>query len=60
MTEQMPPDPFVNTDILPMAKGAHDLFVAFCNSGFSEPQALHMTVGIVSSMLNDALRNAPK
>jgi len=56
----MPPDPFVNTDILPMAKGAHDLFVAFCNSGFSEPQALQMTVGIVSSMLNDALRNAPK
>ena len=52
---EMPADPFVDQNLLPMAKMAFSMFSAFLASGFSEPQAVHMVTGIISGMLKDAM-----
>lgn len=49
-----PVDPFLNQDMLPMAKSAHDLFAAFMAAGFTESQAVRIVTGIVTSMLMNA------
>lgn len=45
------PDPWVNQDMMPMAKTAHDLFVAFQTAGFSENQAVQVITGVVVAIL---------
>lgn len=49
-----PPDPFLNQDMLPMAKSAHDLFVAFISEGFTENQALQIVTGVITTLLVSA------
>lgn len=48
---EMPADPWVNQDMMPMAKTAHDLFVAFQTAGFSEGQAVQIITGVVVAIL---------
>lgn len=45
------PDPWVNQDMMPMAKTAHDLFVAFQTAGFGENQAIQIVTGVVVAVL---------
>jgi len=47
----LPPDPWVNQDMMPMAKTAHDLFVAFQVSGFNESHAIQIVTGVVVAVL---------
>jgi len=49
--EDLPADPWVNQDMLPIAKSAHDLFVAFQAAGFTEPQAIQIITGVITSLL---------
>ncbi len=55
-----PLDPFVNADMLPMAKSAHDLFVAFMASGFTEDQAIRIVTGVISNLLMSAPPASPE
>lgn len=45
------PDPWVNQDMMPMAKTAHDLFVAFQTAGFNESNAIQIVTGVVVAVL---------
>lgn len=45
------PDPWVNQDMMPMAKTAHDLFVAFQTAGFNENNAIQIVTGVVVAVL---------
>ena len=47
----LPPDPWVNQDMMPMAKTAHDLFVAFQTAGFNENNAIQIVTGVVVAVL---------
>lgn len=47
----LPPDPWVNQDMMPMAKTAHDLFVAFQAAGFNEANAIQIVTGVVVAVL---------
>lgn len=51
MNDEYPQDPFVNQDMLPMAKSAHELFVAFMAAGFTEPQAIQIVTGVITNLL---------
>lgn len=54
-TPEMPQDPFVDANMLPMAKIAYGMFSAFMAAGFTEVQAVHVITGIISGMLKDAM-----
>lgn len=54
MTEPLPPDPFLNTDMLPMAKTAYDMFTAYQASGFTESQALQITIALIIALVTNA------
>ncbi len=47
----LPPDPWVNQDMMPMARTAHDLFVAFQTAGFNENNAIQIVTGVVVAVL---------
>ena len=47
----LPPDPWVNQDMLPVAKSMHDMFVAFMAAGFTEPQSIQVVTGVITAML---------
>ena len=50
--EDVPPvDPFLNQDMMPMAKSAHDLFIAFMAAGFTEGQGIAIVTGVITAML---------
>ena len=51
-----PVDPFLDQDIMPLARSAHDIFVAFMAAGFTEHQAIQVVIG----MITDIFRNAAK
>jgi hypothetical protein len=53
MSEE-PVDPFLNQDMLPMAKSAHDMFVAFMSAGFTEGQSIQIVTGVITSALMSA------
>lgn len=55
MTDDYPQDPFVNQDMLPMAKSAHELFVAFMAADFTEAQAIQIVTGVITTMLMTAV-----
>lgn len=55
MSEEEPVDPFLNQDMMPFAKSAHDIFVAFMVAGFTEQQAIM----VITGMITDMLRNGP-
>lgn len=47
--EDIPPvDPFLNQDIMPMAKSAYEMFAAFMAAGFTEPQAIRIISGVIA------------
>lgn len=50
----MPPDPFLTQNFLPMAKSAHDMFLALLASGFTEPQAMQVIVAVVCAIMTAA------
>ena len=50
---EMPPDPFLNADMLPMGKSAFEMYSSFKAAGFSEGQAMQMTVAIVTTMIQN-------
>lgn len=52
------PDPWVNQDMMPMAKTAHDLFVAFQTAGFGENQAIQIVTGVVVAVLMGSAASA--
>jgi len=49
--DELPEDPWVNQDMLPMAKSAHELFVAFMAAGFTESQAIQIVTGVITNLL---------
>lgn len=49
-----PVDPFLNQDLMPMAKSAHELFTSFMAAGFTESQAVRIVTGVVTSILMNA------
>jgi hypothetical protein len=51
VSEEFPQDPFVNQDMLPVAKSAHDLFVAFMAAGFTEGQGIQIVTGVITAIL---------
>lgn len=51
MDSELPEDPWVNQDMLPLANTAHDLFVAFMAAKFTEPQAIQIVTGLVTAVL---------
>jgi hypothetical protein len=56
MSPELPPDPFLDQDIMPMAKVAFNMFTAFVASGFTEPQAIQVVVGVLTGMMNNAAK----
>ena len=54
-----PVDPFVDQDMLPVAKSAHDMFVAFMAAGFAEGQALHIITGVITTILLGSAGHPP-
>ena len=55
---EMPPDPFLNTDLLSMAKSAFEMYSAYVVAGFTLDQALQITISIVTTMLTNAQKGA--
>jgi hypothetical protein len=53
MSPELPPDPFLDQDIMPMAKVAFNMFTAFAAAGFTEPQAIQVVVGMITGMMNN-------
>lgn len=51
--DDMPVDPFVNADMLPMGKSAFEMYGSFKAAGFSEGQAMQMTIAIVTTMIQN-------
>lgn len=60
MSEELPQDPFANAEMLPMAKTAYGMFCSFMAAGFSETQAMQITISMVNTMLANALRAEKK
>lgn len=57
----MPPDPFSSnpeelTDFLPMLKNARRIYEAAQLAGFSQGEAMHLMISIVTSMINNAAK----
>jgi len=50
----LPPDPWINQDIMPLAKSMHDLFAAFMAAGFTEHQAIGVVTGVITAMVTSA------
>ena len=48
---EMPGDPFLNPDVMPMAQSARDIFLAGCAVGFTEDQAMQFAVGVVVTVM---------
>lgn len=61
---EMPLDPFNGNDdealmdFLPLLKNARRIYEAAQLSGFSQPEAMHLMISIVTSMINNAVKKA--
>jgi hypothetical protein len=49
--DEMPLNPFVNADFVPLAKGAYEIYQTLKSAGFNDMQAMQLTVAIVTTMM---------
>lgn len=48
---EMPSDPFLNPDVMPMAQSAREIFLAGVAVGFTEGQAMEFAIGVVVTVM---------